>query len=111
LPLSAEAGRIALIGPCSDDVTAMMGAYSFPVHVLPRHPEFGLGLEAESLPEALRSAFRDAEIVVERGCPLQDPGETGELERAMQAAAAADVAVVVVGDHAGMFGKGTSGEG
>ncbi|MEL5991763.1 glycoside hydrolase family 3 N-terminal domain-containing protein [Microbacterium phosphatis] len=111
LPLAARTPRIAVIGPCVDDPSAMMGAYSYPVHVLPRHPQFGLGIEAESLPEALRAQFPGAEVVVERGCPLQTPGDDLELMRAEQAAKTADVAVVVVGDHAGMFGKGTSGEG
>ena len=111
LPLSQEKSRIAVIGPCADDPSAMMGAYSFPVHVLPRHPELGLGLEAQSIPDALRDSFPGADIIVERGCPLQHPGTAQERARAAEAAWSADVAIVVVGDHAGMFGKGTSGEG
>ncbi|MCS3843108.1 glycoside hydrolase family 3 N-terminal domain-containing protein [Microbacterium sp. AK031] len=111
LPLSRGTSRIALVGPCADDPSAMMGAYSFPVHVLSRHPEFGLGLDALSLPDALRASFPGADVVVERGCPLQAPGTAEDLARAVDAATHADVAVVVVGDHAGMFGKGTSGEG
>lgn len=111
LPLSRATSRIALIGPCADDPSAMMGAYSFPVHVLSRHPELGLGLDATSLPDALRASFPRSEVVVERGCPLQAPGTAEDLARAVDAARLADVAVVVVGDHAGMFGKGTSGEG
>ncbi|MBO3663764.1 glycoside hydrolase family 3 protein [Microbacterium stercoris] len=111
LPLAAATARIALIGPCADDPSAMMGAYSYPVHVLPRHPQFGLGLDAESLPEALRAELPGAQVVVERGCPLQAPADENELARAEAAAKDADLAVVIVGDHAGMFGKGTSGEG
>lgn len=111
LPLSRATSRIAVVGPCADDPSAMMGAYSFPVHVLSRHPELGLGLDALSLPDALRESFPGTDVVVERGCPLQARGTTEELARAVDAAMHADVAVVVVGDHAGMFGKGTSGEG
>lgn len=111
LPLSTSSQKVALIGPCADDASAMLGAYSFPVHVLSRHPEFGLGVEAMSLPEALSAALPSAEVVVERGCPLQGPADEAEIARAAAAAADAEVAVVVVGDHAGMFGKGTSGEG
>ena len=111
LPLSRGTSRIAIVGPCADDPSAMMGAYSFPVHVLPRHPELGLGLDALSLPDAVRASFPDVDVVVERGCPLQAPGLAEDLARAVDAATRADVAVVVVGDHAGMFGKGTSGEG
>ncbi|GAA1542217.1 beta-glucosidase [Microbacterium ginsengiterrae] len=111
LPLSPQTPRIAVIGPCADDPSALMGAYSYPVHVLPRHPECGLGLDALSIPDAVRESFPAADVVVERGCPLQTPGAAEDLARAVDAATDADVAVVVVGDHAGMFGKGTSGEG
>jgi beta-xylosidase len=111
LPLSRATSRIAVIGPCADDPSALMGAYSFPVHVLPRHPERGLGLDAQSLPDALRELFPVTEVTVARGVPLQLPHDPEELSRAVAAASAANVAIVVVGDHAGMFGKGTSGEG
>ncbi|MCD2498422.1 glycoside hydrolase family 3 N-terminal domain-containing protein [Microbacterium nymphoidis] len=111
LPLSRATSRIAVIGPCADDPSALMGAYSFPVHVLPRHPERGLGLDAQSLPDALRELFPVTEVTVARGVPLQLPHDPEELSRAVAEASAANVAIVVVGDHAGMFGKGTSGEG
>jgi beta-glucosidase len=111
LPLPRGTSRVAVVGPCADDPSAMMGAYSFPVHVLPRHPELGFGLDALSLPDALRACFPETDVVVERGCPLQAAGTAEDLARAVDAATHADVAVVVVGDHAGMFGKGTSGEG
>src|SRR5205085_1853194 len=52
LPLRAR--KIALIGPCADDPLAFLGCYSFPNHVLPRHPEFGLGIEVPSLLDDLR---------------------------------------------------------
>ncbi|RZI92285.1 MAG: glycoside hydrolase family 3 protein, partial [Microbacterium sp.] len=46
LPLSpAFEGRIAVIGPAADTPRALLGCYSYPVHVLPRHPELGLGVE------------------------------------------------------------------
>jgi beta-xylosidase len=64
--------RIALIGPVADDPLAMLGCYSFPVHVGVRHPEVEMGVEIASLRE---------------------------------------VCVLAVGDRAGLFGRGTSGEG
>ncbi|WP_243229498.1 glycoside hydrolase family 3 N-terminal domain-containing protein [Microbacterium sp. CIAB417] len=111
LPLAPATSRIAVIGPCAADPSALMGAYSFPVHVLPRHPGLGPGVPAMSLPDALRASFPGAGVAVQSGCPLQDPGTAEDLARAVDAATHADVAIVVVGDHAGMFGKGTSGEG
>lgn len=111
LPLDPDLARIAVVGPCADDPRAMMGAYSYPIHVMPRHPEMGLGIDAVALPEALRNAFPAAEVVVEQGVPLTDAADEHALARAVEAAASADVVIAVVGDRAGMFGKGTSGEG
>ena len=111
LPLRRDARRVALVGPCVDDPAAMMGAYSYPIHVMPRHPEMGHGIDAMTLPEAMRQAAPDVDFVVERGSPLVDPAIDAELARAVDAAIGSDVTVAVVGDRAGMFGKGTSGEG
>lgn len=111
LPLGADTRRIALIGPCVDDPAAMMGAYSYPIHVMPRHPDMGIGIDATTLPDAVRAAMPDAEVVAMHGCPLVDPADSAEIRRATAAAIASDVVVAVVGDRAGMFGKGTSGEG
>jgi beta-glucosidase len=63
-----------------------------------------------SLLEALRQELPDREIVYQLGCDVLDPDRTG-FERAVQAAQSADVCVVAVGDRAGLFGRGTSGEG
>src|SRR5690606_7176714 len=40
-----------------------------------------------------------------------DGGETAEIEAAAAAARDADVVIVALGDRAGLFGRGTSGEG
>jgi len=111
LPFDARTKRIALVGPCIEDPGALMGAYSYPIHVMPRHPEMGLGIDATTIVEEVDRAMPEAEVVAERGCPLVEPADDAEFERAVAAVAASDVAVVVVGDRAGMFGRGTSGEG
>lgn len=111
LPLARSTRRIAVIGPCADDPRAMMGAYSYPIHVMPRHPELGLGIDTTTIPDALRAALPGAEVVVEQGCPLVEPAHERQIAHAIVAAASSDVVVAVVGDRAGMFGKGTSGEG
>ncbi|MGW4397838.1 beta-xylosidase/alpha-l-arabinosidase [Amycolatopsis nivea] len=112
LPLSAResAGKIALVGPCADDPLVFLGCYSYPNHVLPRHPEFGLGVRVPSLADALRIELPAAEIALHQGCPILDEDRSG-IAAAASAAEAADVCVAVVGDRAGMFGLGTSGEG
>lgn len=109
LPLSAP-GRIALIGPNADSAESLMGCYSFANHVLAHHPGTPLGFEMPTIAEALRGEFAGADLVVERGCDVEDP-DTSRIAAAAEAAAAADVAIVVVGDRAGLFGRGTVGEG
>ncbi|WP_322410902.1 glycoside hydrolase family 3 N-terminal domain-containing protein [Microbacterium invictum] len=111
LPLATSVRRIAVVGPIADDPRAMMGAYSYPIHVMPRHPEMGLGVDVVTFPEALRIAFPGAELRVEHGVPLADPADDAAIARAVEAAASSDVVIAVVGDRAGMFGRGTSGEG
>ncbi|MFE9741281.1 glycoside hydrolase family 3 N-terminal domain-containing protein [Streptomyces sp. NPDC006477] len=76
--------RVAVTGPYADDPHAFLGCYSFPNHVaLPGDP----GVEIPTLGEALAAAgFTVTE---------EDP----------------EVNVLVLGDRAGMFGRGTSGEG
>ncbi|MEU4406326.1 glycoside hydrolase family 3 N-terminal domain-containing protein [Streptosporangium sp. NPDC023963] len=105
-----EPRRVAVVGPCADDPRTFMGCYAFPNHVLPRHPGLGLGVAAPSLLDALRAELPDAELVHERGCDVRGEDRSG-FAAALRAARGADVCVAVVGDLAGMFGLGTSGEG
>jgi len=109
LPL-AGAGSIAVVGPRADDPMAMLGCYSFPAHVGVHHPDTPLGVEIPSLLDALRAELPDREISYQLGCDVLDPDRTG-FDSAVEAARAADVCVVAVGDRAGLFGRGTSGEG
>ena len=102
--------RLAVVGPCSDDPRTFMGCYSFPNHVLPNHPGLGLGIEIQSAVEALRAELPDVEIVHETGCGVLREDRSG-FPAAVEAARNADVCVVLVGDLAGLFGRGTSGEG
>lgn len=109
LPLP-PAGRIALIGPCADDVRTMFGCYSFPNHVLADRDDLGNGVEAVSLRTALSAELPGVEWQFVQGCPIRDEDRSG-IPAAVEACSTADVAVLVVGDKAGMFGVGTSGEG
>ena len=88
----------------------MMGCYSFPVHVGAQHPDVPMGIEVPTLLEALRAdrlARRDATSRAARCVGGDDAG----IAAAAAAARDADVCVVVLGDLAGLFGRGTSGEG
>ena len=115
LPLPVGS-RVALVGPNADTGEAMLGCYSFPMHVLPHHPGTGPGLTVPTVREVLAASY---DVVHERGCAVGVPGRPGDeaddpeaaLEAAVAAAAGADVCVAVLGDRAGLFGNGTSGEG
>jgi beta-xylosidase len=109
LPLPAAA-RLAVVGPLADDPQAGLGCYSFPRHVGYRYPEMGAGVPMESLLAALREEFPDSAISHARGCDVRLADRSG-IADAAACAAAADVAVVVLGDEAGLFGRGSSGEG
>lgn len=109
LPLGGPA-RIALVGPCADDPLALLGCYSFPSHVGSSHPELPLGLDLPTLADAIPAAFPTSTITLEPGCDIAGV-ETDRFERALDAARASEVAIVALGDRAGLFGRGTSGEG
>ncbi|MGC0374178.1 glycoside hydrolase family 3 N-terminal domain-containing protein [Streptomyces sp. SAI-229] len=109
LPLAAPR-RIALIGPNADDPAAVLGSYSFPQHIGVRHPGTPLGIELPTLRETLAAEFPDTEITTARGTGVDD-GDLSGLDEAARVARGADVTVVVLGDRAGLFGRGTSGEG
>jgi len=114
LPLLGEGRpalrRIAVVGPCADDPRTFMGCYAFPNHVLPRYPGRGLGVEVQSGIDALRAELPDLEVTHEQGCAVQGTDASG-FAAAVAAARDADLCVAFVGDLAGLFGLGTSGEG
>ncbi|MFE0493890.1 glycoside hydrolase family 3 N-terminal domain-containing protein [Streptomyces albidoflavus] len=115
LPLAADppAGapaRIALVGPNADTPTAVLGCYSFPVHVGGRHPATPLGLALPTLREALAAELPHSEIVTAPGAAL-DGRDTDGFGEALALAEGADLVIAALGDRAGLFGRGTSGEG
>ncbi|MEV7909246.1 glycoside hydrolase family 3 N-terminal domain-containing protein [Streptomyces fimicarius] len=113
LPLAAGAGapaRIALVGPNADTPTAVLGCYAFPVHVGGRHPGTPLGIELPTVREALAAEFPHSDIVTARGADI-DGTATDGFGEAVELARGADLVIVALGDRAGLFGRGTSGEG
>jgi len=102
--------RVAAVGPCAADPRTFMGCYAFPNHVLPRHPGLGLGIEVPTAVEALRAELPGVDVTYEQGCAVQG-GDRSGFAAAVAAAREADLCVAYVGDLAGLFGRGTSGEG
>jgi len=102
--------RIAVVGPCAADPLTFMGCYAFATHVLPRFPGYGLGLTVPTLVEAIEAEMRGAHVDYQPGCQVRGSDRSGFAD-AVAAAADSDVCVAVVGDLAGLFGQGSSGEG
>ena len=109
LPLEGPR-RIALIGPNSEAPTAVLGCYSFPLHVGVHHPQVPAGIGLPTLREAVEREFPGVEVAVARGTGIDD-GDTSGIDDAVRVAREADVVIAVLGDRAGLFGRGTSGEG
>ncbi|MEV0690842.1 glycoside hydrolase family 3 N-terminal domain-containing protein [Streptomyces sp. NPDC050388] len=109
LPLTRPR-RIALVGPNAAEGTAVLGCYSFPQHVGVQHPDVPVGIDLLTLHDTLTAEFPDADITVARGTGVDD-GDLSGLGEAVDAAREADLVIAVLGDRAGLFGRGTSGEG
>jgi beta-glucosidase len=111
LPLTGEsAATVAVIGPLADDQLAFFGCYTMPRHLghLAKGGNEGPGVEVTTLLEALAAQLPNVSYA--RGCDVRGDGRDG-LPAAVAAASQADVVIAVVGDEAGLFGRGTSGEG
>ncbi len=108
LPLAAGT-RVAVVGPRADDPAAMMGCYAFPQHVGVHHPDTPLGIEVPTLLDALRAAgLPDTSYSPGGGVTTASDADIAD---AAAVARTAEVCVVALGDVAGLFGGGTSGEG
>jgi beta-glucosidase len=136
LPLDPGKGqRIAVIGPTADDPLALLCGYSFPVHLILN--DAGEAAAQVVTPKAaFDKVFGAGQITYARGCFIIEerkygspvfPGDvetstsleqpspvsrrTDLIPAAVACAHEADIAVVCVGDLAGLFQTGTVGEG
>lgn len=107
LPLPSG-GSLGVVGPLADDPFAMLGCYSFDAHVGAAHPDVPMGISVPSVAAVAAGRFDSVLSSVTGNCEVAT--ET-EIAVARQIAASVDTCVVVVGDNAGLFGRGTSGEG
>jgi len=109
LPLR-NAGRLAVVGPLAADPLAYFGCYTFPRHVGHAHPGTSVGVPVDPLLVALAQELPQARIEHASGCAVRGSDQSG-FGAAIACAAAADAVVAVLGDEAGLFGGGSSGEG
>ncbi len=130
LPLSKDTKTVAVIGPNADSTRNLFGDYAYPAHIetliemtqqsddtnvfdmpIPGNvsgvEDF---IEVVSVRTAIETMLGDAaEVGYARGCDVNSDDRSG-FDEAVQVAAKADVAVVVVGDKAGLTDECTSGE-
>jgi beta-xylosidase len=139
LPLDlAKKPRVAVIGPTADDQLAMFSGYSFPVHLIIANMQEERVVYAKTPLQALTERFGRNAVSYAKGCEILTernpeapvfPGDvdsekaasfprsspvsrdTSQIEEAVASARQADVAIVFVGDLAGLFQTGTVGEG
>ncbi len=134
LPLAPEA-RVAVIGPTADAPLALLGDYSFPVHLI-QSDQTGEVAHVVTPRAGLEAALGADRVTYARGCNILDerragapvfPGDVDDatsleqasalstrrdmIPEAVAAAGAADVAVLCLGDLSGIFQTGTVGEG
>ena len=102
--------NIAVLGPAADQFRSLVGCYAFPNHVLSKHPGHDLGIRIPTVLTAIRDEFGADRVRFEAGAEITSDDIVG-VSAAVALARESDVAVVVVGDIAGLFGDGTSGEG
>lgn len=135
LPLRPGGGqRIAVIGPAAADPMAQLSGYSYPAHVV-LHDQAEDTSHIVTPLQGLQKIYGADRIVHAQGCPIIEvrrrgtpvfPGDvrdgtvqpaslvsqrTDGIPAAAAAARACDVAIVFVGDLAGLFQTGTVGEG
>lgn len=138
LPLSAHPGTVAVIGPNADRPLGQLGHYAYQVldsmtkrFALAANPRARVedveGLRGktgaddatllvETVPlvtflDGVRERVgENTRVLYEAGCPVERADRSG-IPAAVEAARHADVAILVIGDQAGINGFGTVGEG
>lgn len=127
LPLSQKIASIAVIGPNADNVRHQMGDYSYPAHIetlleimekpellpqtLPDRVELAdIGVTMVSVLEAIKQKVgATTRVRYAKGCDVLGESQEGFAE-AVAVAREAEVAILVVGDKAGLTDSCSSGE-
>ena len=139
LPLNVAAKpKLAVIGPTADDQLAMFSGYSFPVHLIVANMQEERVRYAKTPLEVMSERFGFENVSYAKGCDILTernpeapvfPGDVGSdraanldrtspisrdtshIQDAVACAGRANIAIVFVGDLAGLFQTGTVGEG
>lgn len=128
LPLQ-NPGRVAVIGPSADDTRNMVGDYAYPCHIETILESMKLGnvfgqpvpvgvdsievveefIAINSFREVLEAKLGATRVAYARGCGVLDPS-LDDIPEAVDLARQSDVALLFVGDRAGLTTPCTSGE-
>lgn len=109
LPLPGTlGGALGVVGPLAQDPFAMLGCYSFDAHVGASHPDIPMGIRIPTVADAAASRFGSVHSAATGTC---ETIMEEQIEVACTIASEVDTCVIAVGDNAGLFGRGTSGEG
>ena len=106
LPIKKSVKKIAVIGPNADDAQAMLGDWSCLMHLYGKSPTYGHPAEKIATPlQGIRArAGKKTEVIYVRGCDVID-ATIDETTKAVKAAKAADIAIVVIGDNKTICGE------
>lgn len=88
----------------------MFGCYSFVNHVLAVQEGYDTGIDVPTMREAISEEFTDAIVNYAEGCDIESD-DTSRFDHAAEIASDSDLTILVLGDQAGLFGRGTVGEG
>lgn len=107
LPISKKIKSIAVIGPSAESTRNMFGDYNYTAHM-------DMATDCVRMVSVLEGIKKQAgnriKINYAKGCELNDYN-TGGFDEARSIALKSDLIIAVVGEKAGLFGKGLSGEG
>lgn len=97
LPLSADSGRVAVVGPLADARRDMLGCWTL----------FGRAEDVETVLDSVRAVVGAERVVYAPGCPAKGD-EPADIAAAVAAAERADVVVAVLGEPADLSGEARS---
>jgi len=125
LPIAPDTGPIAVIGPNADDSRNLFGDYTYPAHIEAlaemQHGDNVFGVpftgevsaegamkQASTILEVVRKRFDNVEYA--KGCDVNTSWREG-FDEAVALASRSAIAIMVMGDKAGLTTDCTSGEG
>lgn len=98
LPLKAAPGKVAVIGALADDARSMIGSWKAQ----------GREEDVVTVLDALRAQLGEEAVTYEPGAGTRDAADPAAIERAVAAAKAADIVILVTGEDYNLSGEARS---